>query len=569
MKNVLLVALLLLVPISVFTQTDTIPKTTILNANKIRAAVNSNGLLFHDLETGEGGFTHDDYPGIPLLKSVGFWAGGVDPGGNLKTAINAPDTNGRRDFLPGYINGFDFIPIDFNYIASVTRIEIETHRQDFEDNGEIDFPIAAIFSWPGAGNQHFQAYTGMELPDFTVAQSAPFYDDNQNGIYEPLQGDYPIVEIRGSCFDPPLTPDQIIWTTFHDQVDHTLSGGERVKLTVQPTIFAYDCQINEVYASTIAIRYKISYHGQEDLDSTYFGVNVDFDLGCPTDDYIGISPDNEFVYAYNATDMDTTCGDFTGLGSAPPVLLCDFVRGPLDENRNELSPLNQGMVFSQGANDNPPGTQSPEVPIEYYRYISGSWRDGSPLESGGDGYQEGTGPTNLPFIDNPNNEVGWSELTANNSSGDRNFIGSSEPFLLQPGAVNEYVVGFTVLQGVSLDTLYSQELPFHLRKYYTGFCGYDDDCGQNPTNIEEPSAPSFSAIKIYPNPATTFFNIVLDTEKTPTKLRILNLAGQELWTTNNWQSGQAIAVDWLESGVYFLEGHFEHEVVREKFVVVE
>ncbi|MFT6741803.1 MAG: hypothetical protein ACJAVF_003318, partial [Paraglaciecola sp.] len=147
MKNVLSAAILLLVPLFTFSQTDTIPKSAVLHGNNISAIVNSNGLLFHDLENGEGGFTHDDYPGIPLIKSVGFWAGAVDPGGNLKVSVMDSRENGRRDFIPGYLDINDFPGKDFNYVAKVSGIEIQSHLGDYHSNGIIDFPISSIFRW--------------------------------------------------------------------------------------------------------------------------------------------------------------------------------------------------------------------------------------------------------------------------------------------------------------------------------------------------------------------------------------------------------------------------------------
>ena len=253
MKNVLYIAALLLVPLFTFGQTDTIPKTAYIEGNKIRAAVNSNGLLFHDLETGNGAFTHEDYPDIPLIKSVGFWAGGIDPSGNLKIAAMQPSEEGKRDFIPGYIDSETGQPKDFNYIASVSRLEIETHREDLNDNGNVDFPIAAIYSWPGRGNPYFQAYTGIELPNYDYL--APFFDENFDNIYNPDEGDFPILDVRFNCYELHAIPAKIIWTTAHDVTSHNLTNADRVKVTVQPTVFTFNCSKSEISNNTVYVNY--------------------------------------------------------------------------------------------------------------------------------------------------------------------------------------------------------------------------------------------------------------------------------------------------------------------------
>lgn len=574
MKNVLFVAMLLFFPIFIFCQTDTIPKSAVLQGNNIQATVNSNGLLFHDIETGEGGFFHDDYPDIPLIKSVGFWVGGIDPGGNLKVAAMRSNPDGKRDFIPGYYDKEDYEAKDFNYIASVLRLEIAVHRQDFETDGVIDFPIASIFSWPGRGNPYFEAYTGIELPPNDNFGLAPFHDENDDGIYNPMEGDYPTTGISQGCFDAQLIPEQIIWTMAHDVIPHTLSEGNIAEVLVHTTAFAYDCTANPLYSNTIGVRYQIINLASEDLDSTFFGVNVDFDLGCPSNDYVGVSPDNRMVFAYNSTDTDEDCGDFTGLGTDSPVILCHFAKGPLDEDRNELDPLNQGMTFINDADISPPGigdpnnfTQNPS--IQYYRYLSGSWRDGSPLEFGGDGYQEATTLVNLPFTDNPNDSNGWSEATAENPAGDRNFIGCTKGFTLKTGAVNEIVVGFSVLQDVPFETLYQEEIRNQLFEYYNGFCTSGDNCGQNPTSTNEAFQSDNFIFSLYPNPTSNLLNLDFKSSNRPNQLKIFDLHGKELWSAENAKNVETIAVDWLPAGVYFLETNFSKNSVRKKFIVTQ
>lgn len=561
MKNVLFVAWLLLVPFFAVSQTDTIPKTAVLNGNKIRAAVNSNGLLFHDLDTGEGAFVSDDYPDIPLIKSVGFWAGGVDPGGNLKVAVMHPDEEGKRDFVPGYIDLDTGLPMDFNYVASVTGLDIQNHRQDFDSNGIIDSPIASIFSWPGAGNPHFNYFTGMDLPENSFL--APFIDRNFDGIYDPEDGDYPSPRVGANCYEEQVTPNFITWTTAHDLTEHTLSNGSPIRLTVQPTVFAFNCSLNDVAANTVYVNYRIINNAQDNVDSMFFGLNIDFDIGCPFDDNVGVSPENDMVYAYNSTEDD--CNGSNELNSAPPIVVGDLSRGPIESNGIELGPLNQAMLF--GDSISPPGTHFPIQTMEYYRYLSGSWKDGSPLEFGGDGYQEGTFSTNWVFPDNPNDASGWSELTANISSEkDKHLIVSSENFNFEPNRVNRYLVAFSVLPNTPFDSLYDDSFDHRFYDYWFGYCDAGiNPCGEIFTNTNE--SQKIDNFKLYPNPTSNLLTIEFSNSRVPFILRILDFSGKELWEEKNAHNKQVLEVDWLPVGVYFLEGNFENGAVREKFIV--
>ncbi|MBL7808755.1 MAG: hypothetical protein JNN28_13125, partial [Saprospiraceae bacterium] len=92
----------------------------------------------------------------------------------------------------------------------------------------------------------------------------------------------------------------------------------------------------------------------------------------------------------------------------------------------------------------PNGTIDPTAPQEYYNYITGTWRDGTPLTYGGSGYNPGdpTAPRiRYAFTEPPNDAAGWSMCTANLPFGDRRTLQASGPFTLKPGAVNELIIG--------------------------------------------------------------------------------------------------------------------------------
>jgi hypothetical protein len=69
-------------------------------------------------------------------------------------------------------------------------------------------------------------------------------------------------------------------------------------MEIQVQAFAYGTndQINDMTFQ----RYKLINRAIEDIDSTYFAMWVDPDLGCYTDDYVGCDTTRSLAYTYNA-----------------------------------------------------------------------------------------------------------------------------------------------------------------------------------------------------------------------------------------------------------------------------
>ncbi len=99
---------------------------------------------------------------------------------------------------------------NFNRFWEVHRTDIDNFIAAFNtNNGSI--PLAAIpnaiLQWPGKNNPHFNDF---QLP---ANQSlAPFWDNNEDGNYNPLDGDYPVIEASSPC----SIADQMIWWVFND-----------------------------------------------------------------------------------------------------------------------------------------------------------------------------------------------------------------------------------------------------------------------------------------------------------------------------------------------------------------
>ena len=437
----LLVCLISGMPI--FSQDCPVPAAgTYLNGNNIRALIRCGGSLFFD---GNDAQFQVPVPGpTHTIFAQGLWLGAVDPAGNLKLAAQTYGLNsGRSDFYPGPLDEEGGTTAEncrnWDRVWSVGRYQIEAHLQDFADNGAIDAPIPEIMGWPGKGNPYFADLYGFELP-FTTQGLAPFFDQDGDGLYDPMAGDYPM--IRQSA----VLPEQITWSIFNDAGGfHLDSRGDPLHAEIQLTTWAYKCTDNPQLGHTIFTSYKVINRGVEPLDSLHLGLWADFDLGCYRDDFIGSAPELNTAYTYNGDNDDQVdCpAGITGYGENPPV--------------QAMTVLNQELSYlmyynNSGVGTNPFGTTDPNSPLEYYRYLTGHWRDGTPLTFGGSGYQSGP-VTNLAFPDNPNDLAGWSALFSFLDEGDWRIVGSVRLEGLAPGNLAEVDVAYSYFREPGADYL--------------------------------------------------------------------------------------------------------------------
>ena len=131
--------------------------------------------------------------------------------------------------------------------------EIEQHIKDFEDDGIINNAIPNIYGYPGHQNFFFEYYNGFSLPN-TSHGLAPFFDNDNDGNYNPTAGDYPLPD----SVDPSIIPGHIIWGIFNDGgTNHTSSGGLPLNAEIHQTFWSFYCDDNEHLNNSIFASYKI------------------------------------------------------------------------------------------------------------------------------------------------------------------------------------------------------------------------------------------------------------------------------------------------------------------------
>ena len=440
-----------------------------MDINNVRARLLSSGDVWWNLY--DAGYIVpkvEPGSGLPEISSVyagAVWMGGFDPGGNLKLAAQTYRTSTSTDFWPGPLDPVEGTADEqtcenwdkhFMVLGDDIRLHLELYQESVENGVPYDENLIpeSVKGWPARGNIFFEPIHGFDLPD-TEQGLALFYDTNGNEWHEPHLGDYPVIDIRG-C-DLKQFPDQMIFWIYNDAGGtHTQTMGNPMQMEVQVQAFAY--KTNDELNDMTFQRYKLINRAVEDLDSTYFAMWVDGDLGCYTDDFVGCDTTRSLAYYYNRDALDGSAGCMCDGGGATycdniPILGIDYFRGPvdpdslvLDEMSGEYEPFQLGMssftYYISNAFDYANALLDPNDANQYYNYMTGSWRDGTPFTYGGDGYNPvSTAYTKYAFTGAPNDPNGWSMANSNLGEGDRRTIQASGPFRLQPGAVNELIIG--------------------------------------------------------------------------------------------------------------------------------
>ncbi|HTF03356.1 MAG TPA: T9SS C-terminal target domain-containing protein, partial [Bacteroidia bacterium] len=427
---------------------------TDLDINNVRTTIMTGGDMWWDLSNPKyavpkNGDAHAIFAGA-------LWIGGLDAGGQLKVAGMTYRQTGN-DFWPGPLDTTT-VSIEatvcsaFDRHWNITRKDVE----DFVTNQTVPIPgytvPLVIQNWPGNGD-----------PSAGQARYlAPFVDVDGDGYYNYQAGDYPGYDISGTlgCSRFQLFGDQTLWWVFNDKGNvHSETGAAAIGLEVHSQAFAFST--NDEINNMTFYSYKIINRSTVSMNDTYFGQWTDSDLGDAFDDYVGCDVGRGLGYTYNGRQNDggNSTASAGTYGANPPALGMDFFEGPIadpgdginNDRDNQTDELGEQIIMSKFVyyDNNFTTIGNPENATHFYNYLSGFWKDGSPLTYGGNAYG---GSTVCDFMfpgdSDPSgwgtNGVGqlpWDEVSAGNTYNDRRMLQSAGPFTLQPGAVNYITVG--------------------------------------------------------------------------------------------------------------------------------
>ena len=527
----------------------------IMEFNDVRALIEQGGSMFQNRQNGVAAYEVPKGSNRFAIFAGALWMGGTDVNGQLKLAalryrqgndfwpgplsVTAGTGNYNplfpvgddaiRDFGEANIDPDQCIAYDQFYTirkAEIIRFNIwwECQAGISTECDDVQAPsneeLNRIYNWPAHGDV-------SKGQDYFLA---PYYDRDQDGNYNPDNGDHPWYDdILGrddiQCgFDRRISlfGDETHWWVFNDKGNiYTETNGDPIGMEIRAQAFSFATN-DEVNKMTF-YNYELINRGTQTLYNTYFAQYLDADVGNYADDYAGCDVSRGLGYMYNGDLNDENDGGKLGYGDNPPAIGCDFFEGPyqdpdgidnpgpyLDNTTQTLvvptvvdALANNGIVYkgigigySDGIIDNErfgmrrftyyTSTSAypyndPGPAAEFYNFMEGQWANGSEMYYGGLGNTPGVlSDYMFPGTSDPLSwstggtdmtgqyPNGWDESTNNNPAGDRRFVQSAGPFTLKPGAVNNITVGIVWPQ---------------YRRYSDGFCRCHETSRYKGTSI--------------------------------------------------------------------------------------
>ena len=360
------------------------------------------------------------------------------PGGDWVDELRTAAAEYTVEFVPGSIGSAD---ANSGHIYQIHKKEVDAFLENDWATFQamtLGLPITVV-----EGSSAFTEDIPKSLPtddfiNWPVHDGAPWKDANDDGEYNPADGDHP--DILGDVFH---------WYVMNDgnAATHTpLWGTAPMNVDMQTSLFGFN-QAGPM-GNILFVRWVMVNKGSDELDSVFVSMWHDDDVGDATDDLVGCNIDLSVGYTYNDADGDNT------YGVEVPAAGADFFQGPLVNSPGDTSTIftwskensyhlrdfpdkkRLGMTsFAKYINGNPIFSD-PASAQETYNYMNGL-----------------VGTTGEPFIDpttgqpsifvhdgDPTTGSGWID----DVPGDRRYLMTSGPFYFAPGDTQE-VVGALIL----------------------------------------------------------------------------------------------------------------------------
>ena len=469
----------------------------VLDINDVRAHVFNGGNLFYgNVTTNGNGYLVPKATGNSPIFASQFWVGGKVEG-ELRMAASMYD---RFEFWPGPLDAAGNPPADCTAYDRIYRVS----RGD----------VARYYATGEATD---------DLRDWPAHLGAPVIDgDGVEGNYNLAGGD-----------QPAIVGEQMAWWVMNDAGnEHRWSRVSPVRIEARVSAFAAPSTVPALHQATF-YRYRLTYRGEQPLDSAYVAVYTDTDLGDASDDYIGSDTTLHMGFGYNARDVD-------GVYGTPPAIGFKVVRGPvgLPNGRDDDG---DGMVDEPGERLGMTAAPCyakwlmPNGAAEVYHCMRGVWPDGSTMNEAGTGYRVDGPVTVFSFPGDPVSGAFWSEENIDGQgtstpTGDRMFTIVTGPFRMEPGDEQEVVFAVPFARGEDrLDSVV--KLRQAARYVQNAFDAGALDPRPVPGLPWAPSLPSaYGLSRPYPNPFRDAATLTLTVPEHAGALRVsvFDVLGREV-----------------------------------------
>jgi hypothetical protein len=520
---------------------------------------------------------------------VGF-AGANDVLSNSQSIYNE-----QYDELPGpYTTSAmydEILEAKYNRPYHVSLQMIQDHIDSVAFGSSSYVPVWEIRNWPAHGNTTLGQASNL----------APFVDNNSNGIYEPLLGDYPRIYGNDCVFS---------LTHYRD------NGNTNTAIEFHSYVYTQLCDTNETFNNVLMRKVKVFSRGAE-IDSLFFGGSFDGDLGNYNDDYAGTNVELGLAYNYNADLMDednsgrkgyhdtlaaqgimvlkgfkqADDGLDNGIGILPgqSVNGYGFNDGIID---NEYAGLYSSCIFT-GTNA-PVGQSDPVSTTQWYNMLNGLWQFGDQIYYGGTGFTGSPCVSSVetnymyPANSDPLNwgtggvDPGfeWSEYdpcgtgSTSNPGGDRRTGYSFGKTALSNGEFVELDYAYLIKRQNTVTTAIFEPVTDLFAKasaVRSAFLSNDGPCGINfdpipvDLGVEESTLEGADLFTLYPNPTTGFVRISGISEAGGT-IQIFDINGKLLKTVTNYQAMQNLDLSELEGNMFIFQISNESKTAQKRVV---
>ncbi|MGH1362897.1 MAG: T9SS type A sorting domain-containing protein [Calditrichia bacterium] len=385
---------------------------------RIASVSKQDGLLW-------GGYVQDNDPSKPILRVGGQTY--------ISSTVSGPIVQSGPNPVAGEAMKAFRIRRDYK---TLTESSIEV-LLDAADVFQVDVSDVTPKQARSVINQY--AYDWNNWP---AQLGAPYYDNNNNGSYEPDADEPGLAEA-----------DQVIWMVTNDldlAKSVAFAGSPPIGLEIQTTIWGYAGYRGDLVDMQFQ-RYRFINHSGYDIDSVYVVRWADLDIGESENDFAGCDSILGLGYAYNGEAYEP---EYEIANLAPPAYGYGLLQGPLRESPGDSATFDFLRIagyrdigvtsffpLSSGAPISDITFGDYEATEDYYYRFNGYIMSGHLYRP----WYHGAGPlrgqpTKFLLNGDPVTQTyDVDGLEDNLYPGDRRILISSGPFYMQPGDVQEVI----------------------------------------------------------------------------------------------------------------------------------
>lgn len=187
---------------------------------------------------------------------------------------------------------------DYKHIYQLTA-DVITHHQSRMLSSDYDVSSVPddILNWPAKGNPYFTIQDNRSV--LIDRDLAPFFDNDNDGIYDPMQGDVPCVVIG----DNKIIPHSFTYNTFVFHNYESIFDSGTGDLLVEEVTYMTDSK-DEVLDKVVFHQKSIRNLGDDDIANFIIAIQDNHSTECIYNDHRGIDTLLNVTYVYDGKEPD-------------------------------------------------------------------------------------------------------------------------------------------------------------------------------------------------------------------------------------------------------------------------